>query len=175
METQKPSPETFQKVIEASELVHVQVQSCSAECYVFPSGIDPKTSKLAISIAKPTWNLSEKKNALFCYLHAEVKCTSLKTSADIKEDDPLFEIKSTVVVTYELSETNLDDSALEYFANRNAMLNGYPFLRETVANLSSRMGVPAAILPLSKPSAGAKPKEQKPDLNAGSSRDEHRE
>jgi preprotein translocase subunit SecB len=65
-----------------------------------------------------------------------------------KEDQ--FAISSQYVLAYDYKKFTGDTSAelFESFTKRNALFNAYPFLRESITNLSVKMTLPPVIAPL---------------------------
>lgn len=58
------------------------------------------------------------------------------------------EITASFIAEYQLTCDNLEQEAIEEFAKVNAGFNVWPYWREYVQNLCSRMHLPIAILPL---------------------------
>lgn len=159
--SQKNLPnQELQTVIRASELVAVHLKACSANCHNFPDQVLPANTKLEIAY-NVRWSKSPDSSALACYIDFTVHGTSNKTYSAIKEGNKVFEVKATIASVYKLSDKELSDSAIATFATQNALFNCYPFARETISNLTMRLGLAPVTLPLLK----ARPKKSKAGEN----------
>jgi preprotein translocase subunit SecB len=75
------------------------------------------------------------------------------------------QVQIQYLLTYKLSTSeHLDDDDLSQFASANGALHSWPFLRETLYSIISRMGYPPFTLPVMhfhpKPPAESKPEEE---------------
>jgi preprotein translocase subunit SecB len=81
-----------------------------------------------------------------------------KNINSIKAEDTLFTIKMELMLTYfldieeiETTDITVDYSdILEQFAERNVVINAWPYVREMVHSLTFKMGLPALVIPLKK-------------------------
>lgn len=72
----------------------------------------------------------------------------------VKEEEKLFTINSVLSLKYVLDFENIDDllsedidSVIEIFVERNVKINAWPYVREIVSNMTTRMGFPQLIIP----------------------------
>jgi preprotein translocase subunit SecB len=129
-------------VIKATELAAIYLQGCNSSCLVFPTMVNPKNTNLDFT-QNVTWSLNDKKDIFICFVTGRVK-----GNAESKEQ---FEIQATFALSYKLHNPEFSKEALTEFAERNAVYNAFPYLREALSNLSTRMGIPPVTLPLLKP------------------------
>lgn len=82
---------------------------------------------------------------------------------DEKKDEADFNINATFVLIYRIdSWDGLESSNFDAFANSNGVYNAWPYWREYVQNITSRMGLPPLTIPvfrLSNPSPERKQSE----------------
>lgn len=75
---------------------------------------------------------------------------------DMFEDDILFKVEFSLILSYvfdlEDSEDILKkfDNEIETFTKKNVPLNAWPYARETISSITTRMGFPAVIIPTYK-------------------------
>jgi preprotein translocase subunit SecB len=76
-----------------------------------------------------------------------------------KEKNVFLEIEAELVLLYSIKDIEgLDDSSFKSFAELNGTYNAWPYWREFVQNVTSRMGLPPLTIPVFRLSGGpAKP------------------
>lgn len=69
-----------------------------------------------------------------------------------RQDIVIFEVSFVYELIYELDNEMdyKDNSLIDYFADNNAPMNAWPYARELVASMTTRMGLPTLNLPLLK-------------------------
>lgn len=94
-----------------------------------------------------------------------VRAEAVVKDVTLTAPESAIRIVADVELRYNLPEDfELDEEDLIIFAETNAVLNAWPYLREAIQNSSVRLGFPPILLPLyrlSSPSA-QKPDESKP-------------
>ena len=66
-----------------------------------------------------------------------------------KDNDVVFKIESTFLLNFSAS-VDIDDSFFDIYKQTSLPLNVWPYFRELVNNISSRMNIPPITLPLMK-------------------------
>lgn len=68
--------------------------------------------------------------------------------------EPVVSVRETYSVSYDLSGNEaISKETLKVFAENNATFNVWPFFRQSLHDMTLRMGLPAYTLPLLKPQA----------------------
>lgn len=148
MNKKKVSPEKFAEVVDNIRLADIFLKSTNTQIHVYPTLIDPLNTKLDID-NKITFELVE--SNLFCFFISTISGVAAQASDQLQESSKLFDLNVELVLAYEVTITEPDMDAVELFASNNAYVNGFPFMRETIMSLSSRMSIPPVLLPLVKP------------------------
>lgn len=157
MNKKKVSPEKFADVVDNIRLADIFLKSTDTQIHVYPTLIDPLNTKLDID-NKITFELVE--TNLFCFFISTISGVVAESTDQMQEGSKLFDLNVEIVLAYEVTITDPDMDAIELFASNNAYVNGFPFLRETIMSLSTRMSIPPVLLPLVKPQREKpKPKE----------------
>lgn len=81
----------------------------------------------------------------------ETKQIQVKVTVKVGDDDevkPPFRLEVTLHGVFKVDESRFDPQLVEDWAERNAPLVLYPYARENVYALTSRAGLPEALLPL---------------------------
>ena len=158
MKTQSKQ-DKFQKVVKSATLKEVILISSKCESYFHYSIVNPPKTKLEFTRAITKPDISETYNKtkdVFLSTHIEYKVNG-KSKEDIKnfkikKDSPLFFLSASYIVTYIIKKIDsLDREMLEFFGKDNAFFNVYPYLRECITHMSTRLNIPPVILPLLKP------------------------
>ncbi|TYP52398.1 protein-export chaperone SecB [Thermosediminibacter litoriperuensis] len=93
---------------------------------------------------KPSFNLKRKEENKFL---AEAR---FSVSVKVEEsNEELIKINASFLLFYSLKE-KCDDDILEEFIKRNVPLNAWPYGRELISSMTSRMGLPALNIGLYK-------------------------
>lgn len=110
-----------------------------------PQDRDPRNASLELSFGSELLPQESEDNLV-------VQCNFLV--AAFHEDDPgkiFMSIEAAFIVDYLLdSSKEFDQNDLEMFARINPIYNTWPYWREFVQNLTTRMGFPALKIPLFK-------------------------
>lgn len=75
---------------------------------------------------------------------------------DIKNEDILFKIDFSLLLSYVLDMENTENLLIEFdeeidaFVNKNVPINAWPYVRETISSMTTRMGYPALVIPTYK-------------------------
>lgn len=77
----------------------------------------------------------------------EVNCSYEFTGSDSKQD--IATITAAYLLIYHIEDSEpIDPADLEHFAYANGAYNSWPFMRELLYSITSRMGFPPFILPV---------------------------
>jgi len=77
--------------------------------------------------------------------------TTFTVSGTVGNDEELFSIHFSLLVKYDLpSDADFAPQYLEFFAENNVPANVWPYARELVSSMTSRMGLPPFTLPILK-------------------------
>ena len=158
MKTQSEK-DKFQKIIESATLKEVTLIFSKCQSYFHYSIINPPQTKLEFAKTISKHNISDSNNKtkdvfLSTQVHFEVTGKSKEDITDfkIKKDSPLFSISVSYVIVYIIKNIgDLDDEMLKFFSENNAYFNVYPYLREYITHMSTRLNIPPVTLPLLKP------------------------
>ena len=150
----------FQKVVEAVTLKEVILISSKCKSHFHYSVVNPSQTKLEFikQISKPNISTSKDKKNRILITHIEFtvngKPKENLIDLKIKKDNLLFSISVSYLITYTIKNIgSLDQEMLELFGQDNAFFNVYPYLREYISHMSTRLNIPPVILPLLKPSS----------------------
>ena len=152
--------EKYSEFISLLELKKIDVESIKSNKNVnFPS----KKQSLDIAIAHEVEKAKQVDEEIIMPVYFKVKAFTNKNNKDlnyedISSQDTLFTIELRFNVSYffDISEVNTRDiifkytDVLEVFAERNVLLNVWPYIRANVSDLTSKMGLPPLVLPLKK-------------------------
>lgn len=165
-------PLEFQKVIEAANIREVVLTSTNCKCHIHYSLVEPKHTLLNIKQKKVNTDLitipNKKGGIIFSTVDFKIEGISqkdIKTSDKTilnKKGEPLFTISASYIVTYDISETNLNKDAIRYFGIENAYFNVYPYLREFITHITQRFNLRPLVIPLLKPNKQPKKSGKKP-------------
>lgn len=150
--------EKYKNLIRAIELVNIELQELN--CYKNNNLASDKRSNLEVGIKNDIVEqfyeeLEFKVHILFDVFvyHAD----NLEEQADkIDDNDVLFNIKFTLESTYNFDLSEIEDSLNSYedeldkFAKRNVPINTWPYAREIISSITTRMGFPPLIIPTNK-------------------------
>jgi CO dehydrogenase/acetyl-CoA synthase delta subunit len=65
------------------------------------------------------------------------------------DDQPVAQIENSVIVAFDLPKSDPPPEwALARFGSQNAVMMAYPFIREAVASMALRLGLPGIIMPM---------------------------
>lgn len=125
------------------ELVDVFLKATNSECFAFPRSIDPSKLDLHYGFDFQFDDLKDSK-VLLCFIELSVTAKH----QEVEEDQ--FSISAQYVLAYDYKKFTGQTSKelFESFTKRNALFNAYPFLRETITSLSTKMTLPPVIAPL---------------------------
>lgn len=150
--------EKYKKLIRAIELVNVELQelSCNKNNNLPPE----KRSNLQVGLNNEI--VEQLYDGLDFVVHILFNVAVFHGDADVEEqadninDDVLFNIKFTLESTYKIDfpevDNGLDDyeEELELFSTRNVPINTWPYAREIISSITTRMGFPPLIIPTNK-------------------------
>ena len=134
--------------------------SADCKCHIHYSFVEPKYTMLEIQKKVNTKFIASKKTKkgiIFSQINFIIKGVlqkDIKTNEGKvirKKDTPLFTISVSYVVTYDVNDINLKESAVKIFGKENAYFNVYPYLREFATHISQRLNLRPVIIPLLKP------------------------
>ena len=126
--------EEYKKLIECIELKKIVL--CSLNCQLNSDILIQQKSGQAKVELKPSFRLKSKDEKTIC---AEANFNV--NVFDEKNNEKILNIYSSFLLIYTLEE-ECEDSAIEEFIKRNIPLNAWPYGREIISNLTSRMGLP---------------------------------
>ena len=139
--------ESFSNLIQSADLVEVTLKSSNFDCKVPARTVVAKDTRLDHS-SETEYIVSDSKDLLVCFVSVTTKGVS---NLPEQKDKLIFEMTGTFSLVYTLSKTDFDPKAYGLFAEKNAVFNAYPYLRELFQNFSVRAGLPPVLLPLFKP------------------------
>lgn len=90
---------------------------------------------------------------VIAFNHEENETTKME---DIESENILFKIDFSLLVTYVLDMENTEnlliefDEEIEIFVKKNVPMNAWPYVRETISSMTTRMGYPALVIPTYK-------------------------
>ena len=74
---------------------------------------------------------------------------SFKVEAGIEKNKPIFDIKFIYLIEYTLKEKDLsevENIIISKFTEKNTPVNIWPYARELISSVTTRMGYPAFII-----------------------------
>ncbi len=74
---------------------------------------------------------------------------SFKVEAEIEKNKPIFDIKFIYLIEYTLKEKDLsevENIIISKFTEKNTPVNIWPYARELISSVTTRMGYPAFII-----------------------------
>ena len=156
----------FQKVVESATLKEVILISSACKSYVHYTVIKPSETKLEFTkkVTPPDiFNSNNKKSDGLLSTHFQFvvdgKSQENIEDLEIQKGGLLFSISVSYMITYIIKNiSSLDHEILDFFGKENAFFNVYPYLRECINHMSSRLNISPIILPLLKPTNQLKQK-----------------
>lgn len=139
-------PNSIASFIKDVELLDIFLKSTTSDCSVFPTSVDPSKLDLQFKYDIQTEHVKANKVVL-CFISLEAKALGLGGG------EQQFYISAQYVLAYSYKNFTGEVSVelFDEFSRRNALFNAYPFLRETILNISTKMALPAVIAPLLRP------------------------
>lgn len=135
--------DVYSDFIKSIELEKVELMSLNCEQYKIEGG-----NIASVDIKINIDGLETAKNKLY------VPAVFQVTSSDVETEEDIFVINFKYQLTYELSlekeDKEFDDECFQEFSRNNVPINVWPYARELVSNLASKMGFPSLIIPLYK-------------------------
>lgn len=100
------------------------------------------------------------KNVILVFPKFELKAYSEEDK--IKQDKPFLKIEAIFMLIYQAKDlSGLNEEAFESFGQANGVYNAWPYWREYVQNITSRMGLPSLTIPVFRIVAPPEPKKSK--------------
>lgn len=150
-QVQGPDPRVLAEVANAVDIRTVRVQRVHGEIGIAPEDLPPQFG-VAFRFA-PVWRSVPKRPGFD--VRVEVKLIGAEKVEDNTWPDtpPVFALEAAVVVEYLWNKPPPDDAAerLAVFSGVNGVVNAWPYLRAEIHSLSSKMGLPAILLPVFRP------------------------
>ena len=151
------SADSFQKVVEAASLEEVSLVFSKCECRVPSYFISP--DEIVIEFEKEIIPeiLKQKQDddgEIYSHIYFTAIGISKKSIKElkIKKGGTLFSISVSYAVIYDIDDIKtLDQKMLTVFGTKNAFYNAYPYIREFIHHMSTRLSIPPITLPLLKP------------------------
>lgn len=139
--------ESLSSLIQSTNLLEISLKSANVEAKVPSKAVVPKEIKL--DYTKSTeFLLTEDNKILVCFVTLVTKGLSNTEQTE----KVIFEMSGTFTLIYALEEqAEFDSEVFKLFTEKNAFYNAYPYLRELMQSLSSRIGIQPIVLPLLKP------------------------
>jgi len=87
------------------------------------------------------------------HIRCVIRCTiGVKSREPPQEDAPHFHIEAAFELVYRVdSLEGISEELVTEFGQRNALYNAWPYWREFVQSMTTRMGLPALRIPLLRP------------------------
>ena len=103
--------------------------------------------------------IDKEKNVIFVFPKFKLKAYSER---DKEQDRPFLNIEAMFVLVYQAKDlSGLNEKAFESFGQANGVYNAWPYWREYVQNITSRMGLSSLTIPVFRIVAPKKPKKTK--------------
>jgi len=91
--------------------------------------------------------VNKDENMIIVFPNFELKGYSDKKRA--KQDEPFLNIKAMFALVYRAKDlSNLSEKAFDSFGQANGIYNAWPYWREFVQNVTTRMGLPPLTVPV---------------------------
>lgn len=153
------SNEKYEQLIRSIELHKIELQSL--ECRQNRDFTAEKRNNIDIGIKTNVIETKYKGFELGVQTEFEVIAFNNHTDEqrdidEVNEGDTLFKIKFILYLGYELDLKTVEDVLTEYeeeieqFVEKNVPINAWPYVRETVSSITTRMGLPPLIIPTFK-------------------------
>ncbi len=153
------SDEKYNKLIESIELDDIELYSL--ECWKNKNFPPKKRTSIQIGLKsnkKETYLEQTDLNVQFGF---EITAFSdevddPKNREDIPNKEILFNIKFILELNYILDLDNVDDILIDYkdeidrFVENNVPVNAWPYAREIISSVTTRMGFPSLVIPTYK-------------------------
>lgn len=95
----------------------------------------------------PTFQIDKEQNLIEVFIEFALKAFS--EGVEQKKENAYLEIEATFCLLYHIQNMEgLDDNAFRSFAEFNGTYNAWPYWREFVQNVTTRMGLPALTIPV---------------------------
>lgn len=139
------------------ELADVHLRSLHADLHANRSAILNDQFHWRIEEPGSRWEFDEDDEALHVIAHVDVKAArqvsgASKHSLSAVSEESLVEIRIELALTYDLlveaPPNNLRQPLFDAFAEINGIYNAFPYLREHVQSVTTRMGLPPVVLPV---------------------------
>ena len=130
---------SLSRLFDAVRIQEVSLVDCRALLRIRPQG----TLRLGVSRTASATRAPDGK-----VLCAQVRFTLEGRTENDSPDEPILVIEATFRASYEIpADLQLNESSIELFALTNETFNLWPYWREFVQSMSSRMGIPALTVP----------------------------
>lgn len=135
----------IKKFVDKIVLFDVFLRSQTGVCRVFPRSLDPSKVDLTFDF-NAGFEKNEKDKILLAVLALKV------IGCDKETKEVRFDLVTEYVLAYSYQEYDeeISDELFHEFTRTTALFNAYPYLRESVQSMSSKMGIPPVVAPLLK-------------------------
>ena len=135
----------FAQLVSAVQLEDVRLIECSAKTYI--SKREGVSSEVTLNHgARVVQPIDEE--GLFI-LHAGIEGQIRPRDETDRTRDPSVALKVVFELSYRVPKgTQAKDAALQEFAKVNGVFNAWPYCREFIQGLTTRMGLPAVVIPV---------------------------
>jgi|GEM_PF-4169311 len=135
----------IKKFVGSIALLDVFLKAQNGACHVLPRTIDPSKINLSFDFKAGFEKLEKDKIVLVI--------VSLKVVGTDKETNELrFDAFSEYVLAYEYHnyDGSVTEKLLKDFSGTTGVFNAYPYLREAIQTMTTKMGIPPVVAPLLK-------------------------
>lgn len=149
----------YNKLIESIEIKKIEL--LSLKCHQNTNFESKKKSNVDIGISSDVEEFYMKGLDLYVYFNFEITAFHNNdydqkdelTSENINPEDVLFNISFVLKLKYSLELDDVKDIMIELekeinlFIEKNVPINAWPYARETISSITTRMGFPALVIP----------------------------
>ena len=159
------------RVVKQVSLENLYLMKCSAART--PDAASLEKVFLRLDFSSELFSADERNNKFAARSYMKVEGLP-----DEDDDNAVVTIEAEYIVNYKIVKNKgvIDRSDIEKFCSMNAIYNAWPFFRELILNMTSRMDLPPFTLPLLKirPKAKSKKQDGRQSKKNTGSKDPHR-
>lgn len=135
-----PGKKDFNAILHPIQLISLNVEELSIKVKKHPQSADLTSGSEEFNLRTGHSEYDEKNHMIQVGIKLEIKGK--------EGQEPPFEMMAVISGVFKVDETKFAKTHIEDWANRNAPIILYPYLREQAYALTIRCGFPGIILPL---------------------------
>jgi len=143
----------YRKLVESVQIINVVLSEAEIK-RIWPSPDIPPKAIVNVKVDKElrSWTKTEFSSAVTCEIGViyspDVEQRGETNAATADGDRPVLECNCTFLAFYKIEKpkVKVTEELLDLFNSRNLMINVWPYVREFVSSISTRMGFPAIVL-----------------------------